>query len=39
MEMQRNSAETKAEMIKWMVSVGVLQTAMIGALLIKLVPG
>jgi predicted phage gp36 major capsid-like protein len=32
-------AETKAELIKWVVSVGVLQTAMIGALLMKLIPG
>jgi hypothetical protein len=31
--------ETKAELIKWVVSVGVLQTAMIGALLMKLIPG
>ena len=32
-------AETKAELIKWGVSVGVLQTALIGALLLRLIPG
>lgn len=32
-------AETKAELIKWVVSAGVLQTAMIGALLMKPIPG
>jgi hypothetical protein len=32
-------AETKAELVKWIVSVGVLQTAIIGALLMKLIPG
>ena len=32
-------AETKAELIKWVVSVGMLQTALIGALLLRLIPG
>ena len=32
-------AETRADLVKWVVSVGVLQTAMIGALLLKLIPG
>jgi glycine/serine hydroxymethyltransferase len=32
-------AETKAELIKWVVSVGVLQTALIGALLLRPIPG
>jgi hypothetical protein len=31
-------AETKAELVKWVVSVGVLQTAIIAALLMKLIP-
>jgi hypothetical protein len=32
-------AETKADLTRWVVSVGVLQTAIIGALLMKLIPG
>jgi hypothetical protein len=35
---KRDIAETKAELIKWVVSVGVLQTALIGALLLRLIP-
>jgi hypothetical protein len=31
-------AETKADLIRWVVGVGLLQTAMIAALLIKLAP-
>ena len=36
---KRDIAETKAELIKWVVSVGMLQTALIGALLLRLIPG
>lgn len=36
--LEARMAETKAELVKWVVSVGVLQTAMIGALLLKLIP-
>jgi hypothetical protein len=36
---KRDMAELKAELIKWVVSVGVLQTSLIGALLIRLIPG
>ena len=36
---KRDIAETKAELVKWVVSVGVLQTALIGALLLRLIPG
>ncbi|GHU03538.1 hypothetical protein FACS1894158_02160 [Betaproteobacteria bacterium] len=36
--MEVKNAETKADLVKWVVSVGVLQTAMIGALLLKLIP-
>jgi len=38
-EMRTEMAETKADLIRWVVGVGVLQTAMIAALLIKLAPG
>jgi uncharacterized membrane protein len=38
-EVKTNIAEVKAELIKWVVSVGVLQTALIGALLMRLIPG
>jgi hypothetical protein len=31
-------AETKADLIRWVVSVGVLQTAIIAALLMRLIP-
>ena len=31
-------AETKADLIRWVISVGVLQTALIAALLLKLIP-
>lgn len=37
-EMRTEMAETKADLIHWVVGVGVLQTAMIAALLIKLAP-
>jgi hypothetical protein len=36
---KRDLAELKADLVKWVVTVGVLQTAMIGALLMKLIPG
>jgi hypothetical protein len=36
---KRDIAEAKTELIKWVVSVGVLQTALIGALLMRLIPG
>lgn len=38
-EIAAKTAELKADFVKWVVSVGVLQTAMIGALLLKLIPG
>ena len=31
-------AETKADLIRWVVGVGMLQTAMIAAMLLKLIP-
>lgn len=31
-------AETKADLIRWVVGVGVLQTALIAAMLLKLIP-
>jgi hypothetical protein len=37
MTLEVKIAETKAELIKWVVSAGVLQTAIIGALVLKLV--
>lgn len=37
-EMRTEMAETKADLIRWVVGVGVLQTATIAALLIKLAP-
>ena len=37
-EMRTEMAETKADLIRWVVGVGVLQTAMIAALLLKLAP-
>ena len=36
-EMKQSLAETKAEIIRWTVGAGVLQTALIAALLLKLV--
>ena len=36
-EMRTELAETKSDLIRWVVGVGVLQTALIAALLIKLV--
>jgi NADH/NAD ratio-sensing transcriptional regulator Rex len=37
-ETKAEISETKAELVKWVVSVGVLQTAIISALLMKLIP-
>lgn len=31
-------AETKADLVRWVVGVGVLQTALIAAMLLKLIP-
>jgi hypothetical protein len=31
--------KTKSDLVRWVVSVGVLQTAIIGALVMKLIPG
>jgi hypothetical protein len=36
LEFKRDIAETKAELIRWVVGVGVLQSALITALLMKL---
>ena len=36
-ELKRDIAETKAELIRWVVGVGLLQTVLITALLLKLV--
>ena len=36
-EMKQSLAETKAEIIRWTVGAGMLQTALIAALLLKLV--
>jgi hypothetical protein len=38
-ELEVKIAETKADLVRWVVGVGVLQTAMIAALLLKLLPG
>ena len=35
-ELKRDIAETKSDLIRWVVGVGILQTALIAALLIKL---
>jgi len=35
-ELKRDIAETKAELIRWVVGVGVLQTVLITALVLKL---
>lgn len=35
-ELKRDLAETKRELIRWVVGVGILQTTLIAALLIKL---
>jgi hypothetical protein len=35
---KRDLAELKAELVKWVVTVGVLQTAIIAALVMKLIP-
>lgn len=37
--LRRDIAETKAELIRWVVAVGVLQITLIAALLLKLAPG
>ena len=36
-ELKRDLAENKAELIRWVVSVGLLQTTLIAALLLKLI--
>jgi hypothetical protein len=36
-DLRRELAESKAELIRWVVSAGILQTAIIGALLLSLV--
>lgn len=36
--LRRDIAETKAELIRWVVAVGVLQITLIAALLLKLAP-
>lgn len=38
-ELKRDMAETKAELIRWIIGAGFLQTALIAALLIKLSAG
>ncbi len=38
-ELKRDMAETKAELIRWIVGAGFLQTALIAALLLKLSAG
>jgi stage III sporulation protein SpoIIIAA len=38
-ETRAEIAQTKADLIRWVVSVGVLQTAIIGALFMRLIPG
>lgn len=35
-ELKRDLVETKSDLIRWVVGVGMLQTALIAALLIKL---
>ncbi|MFZ2854985.1 MAG: hypothetical protein WAZ34_12860 [Rhodocyclaceae bacterium] len=37
-ELEVKIAETKGELVRWVVGVGMLQTAMIAALLMKLIP-
>ncbi|TAK63135.1 DUF1640 domain-containing protein [Methylobacter sp.] len=39
LKLELNIAETKAELVRWTVGVGFLQTALIAALLIKLSAG
>jgi hypothetical protein len=36
--LKRDIAETKAELIRWVVALGVLQITLIGALLVKSLP-
>lgn len=38
LELEVKLAETKADLIRWVVGVGVLQTALIAALMLKLLP-
>jgi hypothetical protein len=38
-EIRAEIAQTRAELVKWVVSVGVLQTAIVAALVMKLIPG
>ena len=38
-ELKRDMAETKAELIRWIIGAGFLQTALITALLLKLSAG
>ena len=38
-ELKRDTAETKAELIRWIIGAGFLQTALITALLLKLSAG
>ena len=38
-DLKRDIAETKAELIRWVVAVGMLQIALIAALLLRLLPG
>ena len=37
--LKRDIAETKAELIRWVVAMGVLQITLMSALIIKLLPG
>jgi hypothetical protein len=37
-ELKTEMVQMKADLVKWVVSVGILQTAMIAALLMKLMP-
>lgn len=39
LELQAKTAENKAEMIRWVVGVGMLQITLITALLLRLLPG
>jgi hypothetical protein len=38
-ELEVKIAETRADLVRWVVGVGVVQTAMSAALLLKLLPG
>jgi chromosome segregation ATPase len=39
LEIRATNAETKAELVRWVVGVGMLQIALITALLLKMLPG